>query len=95
MFPTTNTDSRFHPKEWILGLKVGGIFKAYPFSELKKSEGPVHDQIHGQQVHITFNAKANSASATDVAGKPLPSVMAFWFAWYTFHPETQVYTKNH
>lgn len=95
MFPTANTDARFHPKEWILGLKVGGMFKAYPFSELKKSEGPVHDQIHGQQVHITFNAKANSASAMDAAGKPLPSVMAFWFAWYTFHPETEVYTKNH
>jgi hypothetical protein len=91
MFPTAKTDSRFHPKEWILGLEVGGSFKAYPFSELKKVKGPVHDHIDGQQVQIRFNAKANSASATDAAGKPLPSVMAFWFAWYAFHPETKVF----
>ena len=95
MFPTVNTDSRFHPKEWIIGLKVGGIFKAYPFSELQKIKGLVHDQINGQQVHIRFNAEANSALAMDAAGKPLPSVMAFWFAWYAFHPETEVYAKQH
>ncbi|MCZ6798935.1 MAG: DUF3179 domain-containing (seleno)protein, partial [Nitrospirae bacterium] len=68
---------------------------AYPFSELKKIQGPVHDQINGQQVHIQFNAEANSASAMDAVGKPLPSVMAFWFAWYAFHPETEVYVKYH
>lgn len=91
MFPTVKTDSRFHPKEWVLGLTVGGIAKAYPFSELKKANGPLHDKVNEQRVTIQFNAEAQSASAMDATGKPLPTVMAFWFAWYAFHPETEVF----
>jgi len=94
MFPIKQTDSRFHPKEWVLGLEVGGMFKAYPFSELKKVKGLVHDQIDGQRVQIKFNTEAHSASATDATGKPLPSVMAFWFAWYTFHPESEIFMAD-
>ncbi len=92
MFPTAKTDSRFHPKEWVLGLTVGGIAKAYPFSELKKANSPLHDKVNGHQVTIQFHADAQSASAVDASGKPLPTVMAFWFAWYAFHPETEVFT---
>ncbi|GJL56788.1 MAG: hypothetical protein NPIRA02_39200 [Nitrospirales bacterium] len=92
MFPVKPIDSRFPPKAWVLGLTVGGTFKAYPFSELKKVKSPLHDQIHGQDLHITFNEKAQSASAFDAHGHPLPTVMAFWFAWYAFHPETDVFT---
>lgn len=92
MFPVQKRDSRFHPKEWILGLTVAGTSKAYPFSELKKLNEPVHDRINGQEVRIIFNPEAQSASALDATGKPLPTVMAFWFAWYAFHPETEVFT---
>ncbi len=92
MFPTKHSDSRFHPKEWVLGLEVHGVFKAYPFVELKKQKGPLLDHINGQRVRIHYNPDAQSASATDADGKPLPSVMAFWFAWYGFHPDTQVFT---
>ncbi len=92
MFPIEHTDSRFHPKEWVLGLEVNDKFKAYPFSEMKKVKGLVHDQLDGQPVKIRLNVEAKSAVAMDDTGKPLPSVMAFWFAWHTFHPETEVYT---
>ena len=92
MFPVKHRDSGLPTKEWILGLKVGETFKAYPFSELKNAENPVHDLINGQHVKIRFNAQAQSASAFDTGGKPLPAVMAFWFAWYAFHPATEVYT---
>lgn len=94
LFPVQRTDSRFHPKEWVLGVTVGGIAKAYPFSELKKAQSPLHDEVHGQRVTIQFHADAQSASAMDASGKPLPTVMAFWFAWYAFHPETEVFTAS-
>ncbi len=94
MFPTAKTDSRFHPKEWVLGVTVGGIAKAYPFSELKKANSPLHDEVNGQRVTIQFHADAQSASAFDASGKPLPTVMAFWFAWYAFHPETTIFTAS-
>ncbi|MGH7207036.1 MAG: DUF3179 domain-containing protein [Nitrospiraceae bacterium] len=94
MFDTTHFDPSYHPKEWVLGLEVNGTFKAYPFSELKKVKGPFMDQVNGQTVRIHLNARAQSASATDAAGKPLPSIMAFWFAWSAFHPDTQVFTAT-
>ncbi len=91
MFDTKHFDPRYHPKEWVLGVEVKGAFKAYPFAELKKVKGPLTDQINGQKVRIHFNPRALSASVTDADGRPMPSVMAFWFAWYAFHPDTQVF----
>ena len=31
-----------------------------------------------------------AAEVSDASGRPLPSLMAFWFAWVAFHPQTQV-----
>ena len=93
-FDTRHFDPRYHSKEWVLGVEVKGAFKAYPFAELKKVKGPLTDQINGQKVRILFNPRALSASVTDADGRPMPSVMAFWFAWYAFHPDTQVFTAN-
>jgi hypothetical protein len=36
MFPISHIDPLYHPKEWVLGVEVQGVFKAYPFSELAK-----------------------------------------------------------
>jgi hypothetical protein len=36
-------------------------------------------------------SKTLGASFAHADEKPLPSVMAFWFAWYAFHPDTQVF----
>lgn len=30
-----------------------------------------------------------TAEAFDASGEPLPGVMAFWFAWVAFHPDTE------
>ncbi|MDA2911483.1 DUF3179 domain-containing protein [Nitrospiraceae bacterium AH_259_D15_M11_P09] len=90
MFDVRHLDPTYYPKEWILGLEVDGAFKAYPFVELQKLHKPLADRVNGQKVLIHFNPQAQSAFATDADGKPMPSVTAFWFAWYAFHPDTQV-----
>ena len=94
IFPTTRTDRRYPSKEWVAGIEVNGVFKAYPFTELKKVRGVVRDQVNGQIIQIHFNSRAQSAFATDADGRSLPSVMAFWFAWYAFHPDIQVFTAT-
>lgn len=94
MFAINHVDRHYHPKEWVLGVEVRGIAKAYPFSELKKLKTVLDDEVNGQKVRIHFSQRARTASATDVDGKPLPSMMAFWFAWYAFHPDTQVFTTG-
>ena len=89
-FDIAHVDSCYHPKEWVVGIDIQGVTKAYPFTELKKVSSPVADQVNGQRVTVRYNA-ASRASVVDEQGKPIPSVTAFWFAWYAFHPDTEVF----
>lgn len=92
MFDVAHVDPRYHPKEWVLGVTVGGENKAYPFAELSRARSPLTDQVNGRTLRVHFNGRNRTASVTDEKGTPLPSVMAFWFAWYAFHPDTGVFT---
>ena len=83
-FDTTHFDSRYHPKEWVVGLEIDGVTKAYPFVELKKVPSPLVDRANGRRVTVRVNAESRSASVVDENGRPIPSVTAFWFAWYAF-----------
>ena len=90
-FPVPAQDDRYHPKEQVLGVEVDGSFKAYPFVELEKSAGDVHDTVSGREIIVTYDRRNRAATAAFVDGDRLPAVTAFWFAWYAFHPDTGVY----
>lgn len=94
MFDTTYFDPSYHPKEWVLGVEIDRVAKAYPFAELKKVATPLVDQVGGRRITVHFNARARSASVTTADGTPAPSLMAYWFAWYAFHPDTEVFKAN-
>lgn len=93
MYDTTHFDPSYLSKEWVLGVVIDGVAKAYPFSELQRVPSPVTDKIGEQHVLIHFNPHARSAKVTHVDGQPLPSVMAYWFAWTAFHPQTEVFRQ--
>lgn len=84
-------DQRYHSKEPVLGIEIDGHFKAYPFVELKKTGDDVHDALAGQPVVVKYDPEHHTAVAVDARGNMLPGVIAFWFAWYAFHPDTEVY----
>ena len=90
-FDTAHFNSRYHPKEWVVGIELNGAAKAYPFAEIKKVRSPINDQLGRQAITIHFNQQTRSASVTTDDGKSIPSVMAYWFAWYTFHPQTEIF----
>jgi hypothetical protein len=93
MFEVQHRDDRLPLKEWVLGLRIGGQAKAYPFSVLARrvdAQGRLLDRVGDVPLEIRFDGKHRSAEAFDASGRPLPSVMAFWFAWYAFYPQTQV-----
>ncbi len=90
-FPVSARSNRYHPKERVLGVEQNGVFKAYPFAELSRTDGSVTDQLGGEAIEVRFDWAQNSASAFDAAGEPLPAMTLFWFAWYTFHPDTEVF----
>lgn len=94
MFPVANTDARFHPKEQVIGLELQGQSKAYPFIELARSKMPLRDQLAGQQITIEYDMNHRTGRVIGANGAEIPSVIAFWFAWAAFHPDTQIYSAT-
>ena len=94
MFSVNNVSTKFHPKEKIVGIKLGNAVKAYPFSELEKTGGLVRDVVKGTPITVHYDKSSATAAIRSEEGKELPSVVGFWFAWYTFHPQTEVYRKK-
>ncbi len=92
MFPVNVQDRRLHPKEQVIGVSLAGEHKAYPFSTLARSGRPVvEDRMGGQSIRIEFDPEARTGRVYDAEGRELPSLIAFWFAWLAFHPDTALY----
>jgi len=82
----------YHSKEKVLGITINGAAKAYPFSELRKSgRTSFEDSLSGTTYTVLWDEAAQSASLKTNQGKTLTPTVAFWFAWYNFHPETEVF----
>ncbi len=81
----------FHPKDWVLGVMIGAAKKAYPFVELDKhGQKRFTDHVGNTPVVLEWDPDHQTASAR-VDGEPLAATQAYWFAWYAFHPDTEVF----
>ncbi len=81
-----------HPKELVLGLAHDNLHKAYPFSELEKfGMGSFKDRLGGMHYTVHWDKASQTAYLRDERGKDIPAVQGFWFAWYAFHPQTEVF----
>jgi len=89
-FPIAERDSRYPAKAWVLGVTLDGVNRAYPFVELKKTSGEFVDEVGGHKLSIHY--RDGAAWAEDPDGELVPAIRLFWFAWYAFHPDTEVFT---
>lgn len=93
MFPVKHEDPRLSPKEKVVGVSIGEHHKAYPLKLLREHQGPIEDRVGETAVKILYDSEADSAQVVEAkSGKALPAVVAYWFAWATFHPEAPVYS---
>lgn len=91
-FPVSQKDDRFHSKEMVIGITLNGKTKAYTFSELEKLDGKaLEDTFAGQKLKVKYNPEAKSAEIFAADGEPIPAITNFWFAWFAFNPNTEVY----
>ncbi|MCI0517240.1 MAG: DUF3179 domain-containing protein [Woeseiaceae bacterium] len=93
-FPVAVEDHRYPRKAIVMGLEIDGRFKAYPFAELSRGPGRIDDEFQGRFIEIVFDDANQTASAWGEDGAELPTVQAFWFAWFAFHPDTEVYRNR-
>ena len=93
-FPVGERNRRYHPKEWVIGLDVGELVRAYPLSELAQTESPMRDRVGDRRFLVYFDVEDRSGwieELTPDGAVEIPSVRAFWFAWYAFHPDGEVF----
>ncbi|MFQ5815392.1 MAG: DUF3179 domain-containing protein [Candidatus Hydrothermarchaeaceae archaeon] len=93
IFPVENRDDRVHPKTVIFGIEVGGVYKAYKEDDLKELK-TIEDTVNGVSVRVERD-DVGVVRITDLeTGEEIIKERDFWFAWYAFHPETQLYSKS-
>lgn len=91
VFPVRFRARGFHPKQPVLGIVIDGVAKAYPLSELARAGSTIEEEIRGRRVTVRYDEPDRTAEIFDANGERLPGVVAYWFAWYAFHPETEVF----
>lgn len=91
MFPVNEKNSKYRRMTLVLGLEIDGYFKAYPFSELRKSPKEFVDEFQGQSFEVQYDRKNETARILDKNGDEWPTLISYWFAWYAFHPNTVIY----
>jgi hypothetical protein len=92
IFPVENEDNRIHPKTIIFGIELNGKYKAYKEDDLK-AVGVIDDNFNGVKIRV----KRDEAGIVTIENKDSKEEIVkerdMWFAWYAFHPETELY-KN-
>ncbi len=88
MFPVSNEDGRVHPKTVVYGFDVGGRSVAYTESLLEDGDEHVHSA--GDLTFVARMREDGSVTGRDADGRRYTPTRLFWFAWYTFHPDTDL-----
>ncbi len=95
-FPVAFKSKRYHPKERVLGITINDKQKVYPFAELsryfaKNKEFNLTDNFEGQELNLEFDIENRDGQFKNANGDVVTSTNTFWFAWYAFHPEGEIY----
>jgi len=78
MFPMdVEIDPKYGNMELLTIVRIGGKARGYPHAELK--EGITRDG------DLTVEKRGISVVVKDAAGKPLPAMSGYWFAWCAFY----------
>jgi len=96
-FPLRNIAPKtYGAHDVIIGLRIGDQVKGYPYAELKKlGETSFKDTFNGRNLIVHWDEKASSVTINDEGGELLPTMSSYWFAWYSFYPNAEVFkAKN-
>ena len=93
-FPVQEESRLYSRKALVMGLEIDGEFKVYPFAELQKGSGRFTDEFNGTRFEVLYDSANETARILAENGNEIPTLMAFWFAWYAFHPDGDIYTAE-
>jgi hypothetical protein len=85
--PVSASDERVHAKTVVFGFDLASGSVAYAESVLEKDGSYSHD-LGGEEAVVTLHDDGKvTLQRRDETHHP---IRVFWFAWYTFHPETDL-----
>ncbi len=93
MFPVSLTDARLHPKMVVYGANIDGHPVAYAQDYLQKKHS-VDDMIDGRALTVVYGEDGGVVVSDPKSGKSWVAHRLFWFAWYSFHPDTLLRKAN-
>ncbi len=91
-FPVENSDDRIHPKTIIFGVEVNGSFKAYKEDDLEELK-VIEDTVGGVRIKVEREDYGTVRVTNLETQEEIIKERGFWFAWYAFHPDTELYTQ--
>ncbi len=89
-FPVDNEDNSIHPKTVIFGTEVGGVYKAYREEDLLETP-IIKDVVNDVNIVVERGDDGVVKIINQQTGEEIVKERDFWFAWYAFHPNTQLY----
>lgn len=92
MFRVNRTSDRLSTKERVLGVWTDGAARAYPASAFGRELLRIEDVVDGKTVVIQFNPETGSSRVVE-ADDGVQWMYSLWFAWYAFHPDTDVFAS--
>jgi len=85
--PVSATDERVHAKTVVFGFDLASGDVAYSEAVLEENDGYRHD-FDGVETEITLHDDGSVSMLR--GGQLFYPTRLFWFAWYTFHPGTDL-----
>ncbi len=88
MFPVQQTDGRVRPKTVVFGFDLGDTTIAFTEALLREQES-VSYELDGKALVVTMGDDGFVVLNTQ-DGERHTATRLFWFAWFTFHPQTEL-----
>lgn len=88
-FEVRARDDRYHPKEVVLGVRVGAKLRAYLGSILTAEGGRIVDEFEGKKIRIAYDTNSSTFQWDVPSGVSVTD--AYWFAWKSLHPDTEIW----
>jgi len=89
MFPVANSSDAIHPKSVVFGFELGSRQIAFAEALLLQSS-PLEHEFQGQTYDVARAGDGAITLANRESGEVYSPLRLYWFAWYTFHPETEL-----
>lgn len=89
-FGVKNLNKKLQIKTAVYGIEVNGASKAYPESAFDKNSA-ITDTVGGTPVRLGKTSEGKISVTNLTTKEEIIPIRLFWFAWASFHPDTELY----